>query len=91
MYFLHIYKNKTLKPTGDILRRGRGWTKLGYIIWIYGNVTIKPLYNYCKLITFSKQRYSVRVLILVSSYDLSVPFYKIRQKYELRLFEELVH
>jgi hypothetical protein len=24
MYFLHIYKNKTLKPTGDILRRGRG-------------------------------------------------------------------
>jgi hypothetical protein len=49
-----MYECGTLKLIEFILRRGLGkrenneggWTKPGYIVYIYGDTTIKPLYNY---------------------------------------------
>jgi hypothetical protein len=45
MYFLHMYEYGTMKYLGAFLRRGgrgrkmEGWTKPGYVIHIYENVT----------------------------------------------------
>jgi hypothetical protein len=41
-----------------------GWTKSGYIICIYGNVTTKPLYNCYKLMkTFFKKEMLKKTVI----------------------------
>jgi hypothetical protein len=89
----------TLKPTELILRRAWGSREnnrkdepnQGIILCIYGNVTMKPLYNYHILIKMFLKRFALpKKIVKVLAISPVIMFVNLKLKIKQRLFKKFI-